>query len=363
MSRECRFESEAQLRDYGERWIIANILRPRYSSSGLGGLIFGDDCAALRWPIRGGVLTVTTDPCPLPAAHLLGFTDPYYYGWLLATINLSDLAASGCEPLGLVTSLELPSDMSLSDFVRLLDGIDDCAATCGAHVIGGNLKESLTINLTATALGFSSTDAMARSRARVGDVVCVAGEMGRFWAGFLALSRGGEYLSEVPSTLTGAVLCPVPLVGVGRALKSAGVETCMDNSDGLLASLRILAAASSVQIRVDLDAFRCIPEVKRVGEVLKVDWRRFCLGWGDWNLLLTTSRARFEDARAVCEEEGACLVAIGEVASGSGVVMHSGERSGPPMGLDSERFTADSWLSSGIEGYIAQMLTAPIIAE
>ena len=141
--------SDQVLRDLGERRLIDEILRPRYASSTD---TFGDDCASLVVP-SGHRLIVTTDPCPQPMAELLGFADPFFRGWLLATINLSDLAAAGAVPLGLLTSLVLESEMPISSFLRLLDGIDECCRLNGTGVIGGNLKEGKQIDVQATAFG------------------------------------------------------------------------------------------------------------------------------------------------------------------------------------------------------------------
>ena len=119
--------SRPTLGDLGERRIIAELLAPRYAH---GGGRFGDDCASLSLTdIPHGHLVMTTDPCPPPMAAQLGFNDPYYRGWLLATINLSDLAAAGAEPLGLLTSLQLPASTTIADFERLLDGIDAVSTT------------------------------------------------------------------------------------------------------------------------------------------------------------------------------------------------------------------------------------------
>src|SRR5690348_5822441 len=109
------------LSDLGERRIVEEILRPRYDR----GQGFGDDCAILDWPgapPAGAQLVASTDPAPRPVAATLGFSDPYYEGWLLATANLSDLAAAGAHPLGLMTSLTLPAATTVHDFTRLLDG-------------------------------------------------------------------------------------------------------------------------------------------------------------------------------------------------------------------------------------------------
>lgn len=142
-----------RLADLGERRIVEELLRPRYSTDKRPR--FGDDCAFIAdgdW-LCGATLVATTDPCPEPMASFLGYTSLYYRGWLLAAINLSDLAAAGAHPLGLLTSLIIPNDTTIEDFVSLLDGIEDCCRRVGTRVAGGNLKEGAKIDLTATAIG------------------------------------------------------------------------------------------------------------------------------------------------------------------------------------------------------------------
>src|SRR5437868_5550458 len=126
--------SAQTLGDLGERTIIREILAPRYSPAAES---FGDDCVAIAH--AQGFVIITTDPCPPPMAMQVGFPDLLYRGWLLATINLSDLAAAGARPLGLLTSLQLPATTPTEDFERLLDGIDECCAEHGTAVLGGNL--------------------------------------------------------------------------------------------------------------------------------------------------------------------------------------------------------------------------------
>ena len=92
-----------RLQDLGERRIVEEVLAPRYAAASPR---FGDDCATVHLRDNDHLL-VTTDPCPPPMSAHLGFPDLYYAGWLLATINLSDLAAAGADPLGLLTSLQL----------------------------------------------------------------------------------------------------------------------------------------------------------------------------------------------------------------------------------------------------------------
>ena len=147
--------SETRLSDLGERRIIRELLAARYAGNTEA---FGDDCAALPLGAASGQhLVVTTDPCPPPMATQLGFDDHFFIGWLLATINLSDLAAAGADPLGIMTSLQLPASTRLVDFERLLDGLDACCAESGTCVLGGNLKEAPKLDVAATAVGVCDT--------------------------------------------------------------------------------------------------------------------------------------------------------------------------------------------------------------
>lgn len=347
------------LADFGERLLVREFLVPRYNRDS--GSI-GDDCVTL--PGRPGWVVATTDPCPPPAAWALGYTDYYYFGWLLATINLSDLAAAGAEPMGLLTCLQLPRDMLISDFARLLDGIDDCCNTSGTRVLGGNLKEGTTADISGTALGHCDTLPLRRAGARPGDEVYVLGRLGAFWAGYLGESRYKTRCEELLVHLRSAVLTPKPLTDAGIRLRQAAlVSSCMDNSDGLLPSLWLLAEASNVSIELDVDRFLFESEVLQVAEIAEVDPWRLALGWGDWSLVFTASpevAGKLQEIAASC---GLPLSPIGSVRRGDGVRARIGEACGIPMRLESERFAKDSWFQTGLESYIDTFLTSPLIAE
>ena len=169
---------DGTLRDLGERRIVEEILRSRYAQNALN---YGDDCALLPIGLDGKYVTMTTDPCPHPVADLLGFADYYYWGWLLATINLSDLAAAGAQPIGLLTSFTLPPAMLISDFTRMLDGVDECCSTVGARVVGGNLREGPQIALSGSAVGICDTLPMSRAGIQAGDHLVIIGDLGNFW--------------------------------------------------------------------------------------------------------------------------------------------------------------------------------------
>jgi len=159
---------------------------------------------------------------------LLGWRE---LGARAAAVNVSDLAASGAEPLALLVSLGLPPETELDDVVELYTGLNER----GVPVRGGDTTRADRVLLSVTALGRSNR-VPGRAGARSGDVVVVTGPLGAAGAAF----REGR-------------LPPVPdRVEEGKRL--AQVATAMlDISDGLARDAGHIAARSGVRLAIELE--------------------------------------------------------------------------------------------------------------
>jgi thiamine-monophosphate kinase len=148
-----------------------------------------------------------------------------------AGVNLSDLAASGAEPLALLVSLGLPAETKLDEVVDLYAGLNER----GVPVRGGDTTRADRVVLSVTALGRSER-VPGRAGATPGDVVVVTGPLGAAGVAF----RAGR-------------LPPVPdRVEEGKRL--AGVATAMlDLSDGLAPDAGHIAERSGVRLAIELD--------------------------------------------------------------------------------------------------------------
>ncbi|MHB8469335.1 MAG: thiamine-phosphate kinase [Gaiellaceae bacterium] len=152
-------------------------------------------------------------------------------GFRAAAVNLSDLAASGAEPLALVVSLGLPSDTAVGAVVELYEGF----AEAGVPVRGGDTTRAPQVMLSVTALGRAGR-VPGRAGARPGDTLVVTEPLGGAGAAF----RAGR-------------LAPPPLrIAEGRALARAA-NAMLDLSDGLAVDAGHIASRSGCRLRIELE--------------------------------------------------------------------------------------------------------------
>ncbi|MFH8250126.1 thiamine-phosphate kinase [Microbacterium sp. B2969] len=224
----------------------------------------GDDAAVLAAP--DGRIVATTDTLVHGPDFRLAWSSAFDLGWKAAAVNLADVAAMGARPTALLVALAMPDDTPLSFVEGLADGLRAAcdALAPGCAVEGGDLTVSDTLTIAVTALGaLDGRDPLLRSGARPGDVVAVAGELGRAARGLAVLfgrfrdASGSPVpvdeaaLSADESTDLARQLRPSPPVGLGPVAADAGATALMDVSDGLVLDATRMATASRVTIRLD----------------------------------------------------------------------------------------------------------------
>lgn len=342
---------------FGERKLAAEMLAKRYSHTAG----FGDDCAVIpRLPAGPFELVATTDPCPDPLVAALGWDRRYYQGWLLGTINFSDLAAAGADPLGLVVSYLVPRDLPVDDLGDLIDGVDDCCRAHGSEVIGGNLGDFPVMQLTATAIGACPAgQRLSRAGARPGDVLLLVGPCGYLWSAALLSKRYARLSKAEEKQVADRALLPVAQLKAGRLLAAAGLATAaIDNSDGLFASVETLCRASRVQAVVDADAPFLDPLPSRVCALAGVD--PFALGqlWGDWTLLVAVAQDAADRAISLLGENGVACHRIGFLRAGTHSVLRRDGSESRWQGTDPERFTERSWDASKLQAHLDALAPA-----
>lgn len=204
-----------------------------------------DDTAQL------GALILTTDTL-VEGVHFLTHDPAGDVAWKLVAVNLSDLAAKGATPVGLLLNYPLGDDAWDHGF---LTGLGEALTAFECPLLGGDtvsLPPGAPRVLTLTAIG-QSNHAPTRSGARAGDTLYVTGTIGDAGAG-LSIARG----KTGPADLLAAYRRPQPRLAEGQAL-APDVHAMMDVSDGVLIDAQRMAAASGLGITIDLAAIPLSP--------------------------------------------------------------------------------------------------------
>ncbi|WP_210480805.1 thiamine-phosphate kinase [Naasia sp. SYSU D00948] len=252
----------ATLGSAGEAAALRRIL-PRLPAAAAQLLGPGDDSAVVAAP--DGRTVLSTDLLVHGPDFRLAWSSPFDLGWKAAATNLADIAAMGAVPTALVVALAAPPSTPLEDLEALADGLrEGCAALAdGAGVVGGDLSASATLTVAVTVLGdLEGRAPVLRSGGRPGDVLALAGTLGRAAAGLSLLFRSAVDANGEPdaSLLPGLVavsphlvraqLAPRPPIASGRVAALGGATAMMDVSDGLLLDGGRLATASGVGIEL-----------------------------------------------------------------------------------------------------------------
>src|SRR5580700_7716722 len=210
----------------------------------------GDDAAVLAAP--DGRVVASTDFL-LEGRHFRrDWSSGTDVGHKAAARSLIDVAAMGAVPTGLLVALAAPPDLPVSWVRDLAEGLAAECARAGAAVVGGDTARAASVLLAVTGLGdLAGRAPVLRSGAAPGDVVAVAGRLGFAAAGLALLSVG---LTEGP--LVAAHRRPAPPYDAGPQAADLGATALIDVSDGLLADLGHIAAASGVLIDVSAETLR-----------------------------------------------------------------------------------------------------------
>ncbi len=280
----------------------------------------GDDCALLC-PQPGWQLALTSDVL-VQGVHFPEEAEPAAVGHKALAVNLSDLAAQGAEPLWVTLGLTLP-EADAAWLAGFADGFRTLLARQGASLVGGDTTRG-PLAIAITALGQVPVgEALLRSGARAGDLICISGHIGDAGLALMALQGRVSLPPADWQALAPRLHRPEPRVALGRALR--GVATaCIDVSDGLLADLGHLLQASGVGAELRLGAMPFSPPVQRWlasgGDPMTL------LGAGDdYELLFTlpaAARARLPELAAA---GGVPLAVIGEVAAAAGIRLFTAE--------------------------------------
>ncbi|MHA1650247.1 MAG: thiamine-phosphate kinase [Candidatus Helarchaeota archaeon] len=282
----------------------------------------------------GKLLVVTTDLIGRKT-HVPPKMTLFQMGQKAVTVNVSDLAAMGAEPLGLVFSVGFPKDITTKDVEDIAKGMNVAAKQYGTCVFGGDTNQTDDIILAGTAIGITNEEQiLLRSGAQEDDIVAVTGWIGGAALGLYCLKKGIEldfhllqYTLEPKARLKEALI-----LNKLKAVTAAG-----DITDGLAWEIFKIGEASEKGIIIYEDHLPIQEKVIEIAHAYNLDPLELALYIGeDFELVLTISPDKWELVKKKCAEMNIKITAIGKVISDRKILMEM--KSGQIISLRKEGY-------------------------
>jgi thiamine-monophosphate kinase len=298
------------LRNLGERGLIRwfqDLITP-YEDALLYGM---EDAVAV--PLNDEAIIANSD-------MLVGSTDVLpgmsasEIAWKAGVMGLSDLAAKGASPLGVIVSLGLPADTKANYVAAIVGGLNCVCREHDTYYLGGDTNQCLDLVIDCIAIGnVPKNQILRRSGAKPGDVIATTGGFGYTGALFKASLQGYTEPTELVEQIRQLALRPRARLKEGQILARGGFASAsIDSSDGLGWSLHELAAASGVGFQLDSLP---IPELCKKfaisNDLNPADLALY--GGEEFELIVTISPEKWEKAERSVQEKGGTLVQIGTV--------------------------------------------------
>lgn len=288
--------------------ILRFFSRPASSPAVLAGV--GDDGAVIR-PREGRDLVTVIDTM-VAGTHFPASMSAADIGYRAVAVNLSDIAAMGARPRWMTLALTLV-EAEPRWLEAFAEGLYEAAAEWDVALVGGDTTKGEQLVVSVQMSGdLEPGTALYRSGAKAGDTVFVTGTLGDAAAGLGELSEGAS-----GSCLARRFARPTARVRVGRAL--AGIaNAAIDVSDGLVADLSKILAASAVGAELDLQRLPLSQDL--LASVGREQALRFAMDGGDdYELCFTLPESRLPD------EIRPEVTAIGRVRAEPGLECRDGD--------------------------------------
>jgi thiamine-monophosphate kinase len=275
------------------------------------------DAELLRLPGSEAILALTTDAVVEEIATGL-YQDPWLIGWMAVTVNASDLAAVGADPLGILLSVTLPHDAPRELLAGLRRGFGDAADAHGLPVLGGDTNRGAALAVAGAAAGWvSGGRPLTRCGARPGDRLFASGPLG-LGAAFAfnrLVSRAGDVAFH-----------PLARLVEGQVLRS--YASCgMDTSDGLITTLDELARRNACGFSIPGPIERILhPDALRVAAGADLPpWLTLAGPHGEFELAFSVSPDQGDALLDAAAANGWVPIELGTVTEAPGVV-HLGDQ-------------------------------------
>lgn len=289
---------------------IARFFAPLAAPGALGLL---DDVALIDGP-PGRQYVLKTDAI-VEGVHFCSDDPPDQVAQKLLRVNLSDLAAKAAVPVGYLLTTALPRERDERWLAAFSAGLGRDQAEFGIALLGGDsVATTGPTTLSVAAIGtVASGRAVLRRGAAAGDAVYVSGTLGDGALGLKTL-RGelAQLAADERAHLVDRYRLPRPRLALGQRL--AGTATAMmDISDGLVADLGHLCAASGLGAVIELERLPLSPAAAAAVRASPELVAAALAGGDDYELLFAAPPAAGPALTRFARETGVAVTRVGRM--------------------------------------------------
>ncbi len=296
----------------------------------------GDDATVVQ--IGEGKVQVLSTDLLVEGVHFdLSYAPLRHLGYKALVVNLSDILAMNAMAYGVTVSLAISNRFTVEALEEFYAGVRQACETYNVDLLGGDTSSStkgMVISVTAVGLA-NEEDIVYRKGAQPNDLICVTGDLGAAYAGFLVLDREKAAFVDNPDVqpdlgdydyVIGRQLKPEIQGPILQRLAKQGLKptSMMDISDGLASELHHIAKQSSVGCQVFANKLPIDYQTVKVAEEFEISPTTFAMNGGeDYELLMTLPLSAYQAISDIRE-----LTIIGKITDDVGQVqifLDSGE--------------------------------------
>jgi len=226
---------------------------------------------------------------------------------MIVTVNMSDLAAVGVTPIGILISEIIPKNFSDEKIKELQRGISDACKAYDTFVLGGDTNEGENLILTGTAIGIIKNEKpLTRVGCKPGDILYSSGKLG----------NGNAYAISKLISNTNPFTAYTPLAQIKtRRIISKYASCCMDTSDGFISTLDQLMRLNDVGFEVSTDIEKIInDDALNYSQKLNIPpWLLLAGQHGEFELVFTIPQSLKKDFLEDAEKIGFNPVELGKI--------------------------------------------------
>jgi len=297
----------------------------------------GDDAAVIAIP-SGEVLLASCDMLAEGVHFDLAYTPLHLLGYKSVAVNLSDIAAMNGIPRQILISIGISNRFSVEAVDALYEGIRQACKDYQVDLAGGDTTSSRAgLVLSVTAIGSQKPEkVVSRAGAKLGDLVCVSGDLGAAYMGLQLLEREKKVfqvnpdmqpeLPEEQAYLIQRQLKAEARTDIVHELAEKGVlpSSMIDISDGLASELFHICRQSHCGVHVFEDKL----PIENLTRLAASDFGLSPLtcamnGGEDYELLFTVSQSDYEKVNQM--EDVSIIGVIREESQGKSLILKSGQ--------------------------------------